>query len=31
MINNGVNPLSALTGLDTRSLTHHPGFRKMGS
>lgn len=26
VINNGVNPLSALTGLDTRSLTHHPGF-----
>lgn len=24
IINNGVNPLSALTGLDTRSLTHHP-------
>ena len=24
VINNGVNPLSALTGLDTRSLTHHP-------
>lgn len=26
VINNGVNPLSALTGLDTRSLTHHPDF-----
>ncbi|MCG7899498.1 MAG: 2-dehydropantoate 2-reductase [Candidatus Thiodiazotropha weberae] len=24
LINNGVNPLSALTGLDTRSLTAHP-------
>ncbi|MBM7455392.1 2-dehydropantoate 2-reductase [Oceanisphaera litoralis] len=24
IINNGVNPLSALSGLDTRSLTHHP-------
>jgi 2-dehydropantoate 2-reductase len=24
LINNGVNPLSALTGLDTRSLTGHP-------
>ena len=29
LINNGVNPLSALTGLDTRSLTHHPGFSKI--
>lgn len=29
VINNGVNPLSALTGLDTRSLTHHPEFRKI--
>lgn len=29
VINNGVNPLSALTGLDTRRLTHHPGFRKI--
>ena len=29
VINNGVNPLSALTGLDTRSLTHHPEFQKM--
>ena len=29
MINNGVNPLSALTGLDTRSLTHHPEFGKI--
>lgn len=26
LINNGVNPLSALTGLDTRSLSHHPQF-----
>lgn len=26
VINNGVNPLSALTRLDTRSLTHHPEF-----
>ncbi|MBT2971155.1 MAG: hypothetical protein B6D72_06960 [gamma proteobacterium symbiont of Ctena orbiculata] len=24
LINNGVNPLTALTGLDTRSLTAHP-------
>lgn len=24
LINNGVNPLSALTGMDTRALTHHP-------
>ena len=24
LINNGVNPLSALTGLDTRQLTSHP-------
>lgn len=24
IINNGVNPLSALTGLDTRRLSHHP-------
>jgi len=29
VINNGVNPLSALTGLDTRSLTHHPEFQKI--
>lgn len=29
VINNGVNPLSALTGLDTRSLTHHPELRKV--
>jgi len=29
VINNGVNPLSALTGLDTRSLTHHPEFKKI--
>ena len=27
VINNGVNPLSALTRLDTRSLTQHPQFR----
>ncbi len=26
LINNGVNPLSALTGLDTKKLTHHPKF-----
>lgn len=29
VINNGVNPLSALTGLDTRSLTHHPQLGKI--
>ena len=29
VINNGVNPLSALTLLDTGSLTHHPEFGKM--
>lgn len=29
VINNGVNPLSALTRLDTRSLTHHLEFGKM--
>lgn len=29
VINNGVNPLSALTGLDTRSLTRHPEFQKI--
>lgn len=29
VINNGVNPLSALTGLDTRSLTRHPEFAKI--
>ena len=29
VINNGVNPLSALTHLDTRSLTHHPEFSKV--
>ncbi|PFG10263.1 ketopantoate reductase family protein [Marinobacter sp. LV10MA510-1] len=29
VINNGVNPLSALTGLDTRSLTQHPKFGKL--
>lgn len=28
LINNGVNPLSALTRLDTRSLTSHPVFGK---
>ncbi len=28
IINNGVNPLSALTGLDTRALTSHPVFTK---
>ncbi|WP_372598048.1 ketopantoate reductase family protein [Amphritea sp.] len=28
LINNGVNPLSALTRLDTRSLTSHPAFGK---
>lgn len=27
VINNGVNPLSALTGLDTQSLTHHPDYK----
>lgn len=26
VINNGVNPLSALTGLDTHTLSHHPRF-----
>ncbi|HHJ35869.1 MAG TPA: 2-dehydropantoate 2-reductase [Gammaproteobacteria bacterium] len=26
IINNGVNPLSALTGMDTRTLSHHPDF-----
>lgn len=26
LINNGVNPLSALTGLDTRQLTHNPSY-----
>ena len=26
LINNGVNPLSALTEMDTRTLTHHPRF-----
>lgn len=29
LINNGVNPLSALTGLDTRSLTHHPELSRI--
>lgn len=29
VINNGVNPLSALTGLDTRNLTHHPDFSRV--
>ncbi|WP_417222104.1 ketopantoate reductase family protein [Amphritea sp.] len=28
IINNGVNPLSALTRLDTRTLTSHPAFGK---
>ncbi|MEQ3622880.1 MAG: 2-dehydropantoate 2-reductase [Marinobacter sp.] len=29
VINNGVNPLSALTGLDSRSLTHRPEFSRI--
>jgi 2-dehydropantoate 2-reductase len=29
MINNGVNPISALTGLDTQSLTRHPQFSRI--
>ena len=29
VINNGVNPLSALTGLDTRTLSHDPGLSKI--
>lgn len=29
VINNGVNPISALTGLDTQSLTRHPKFRQI--
>ncbi|MCP4754647.1 MAG: ketopantoate reductase family protein [Proteobacteria bacterium] len=29
VINNGVNPLSAVTGLDTRTLSHHPDFEKI--
>ena len=29
IINNGVNPLSALTGLDTRQLTHHAEFSRI--
>ncbi len=29
IINNGVNPLSALSGLDTRALTSHPVLTKM--
>lgn len=29
IINNGVNPLSAVTRLDTRSLTGHPAFTKV--
>lgn len=29
VINNGVNPLSALTRLDTRALSHHPDFGEM--
>lgn len=29
VINNGVNPISALTGLDTKSLTRHPQFSQI--
>ncbi|WP_252737753.1 ketopantoate reductase family protein [Marinobacter salexigens] len=29
VINNGVNPISALTGLDTQSLTRHPRFSQI--
>lgn len=29
IINNGVNPISALTGLDTQSLTQHPELSKI--
>ncbi|MEE2652665.1 MAG: 2-dehydropantoate 2-reductase [Pseudomonadota bacterium] len=29
IINNGVNPLSALTGLDTRTLTHQPDYKRI--
>lgn len=29
LINNGVNPLSALTGLDTKSLTHDPVYKNV--
>lgn len=29
VINNGVNPLSALTQLDTRSMTHHPEYQNI--
>ncbi|WP_100639058.1 ketopantoate reductase family protein [Marinobacter salexigens] len=29
VINNGVNPISALTGLDTQSLTRHPRFSRV--
>lgn len=29
LINNGVNPLSALTGLDTKSLTHDPVYKRV--
>lgn len=29
IINNGVNPISALTGLDTKSLTQHPKFSQI--
>ena len=29
VINNGVNPISALTGLDTQSLTRHPQFSRI--
>ncbi len=29
VINNGVNPLSALTRLDTRTMSHHPRFGRI--
>lgn len=29
VVNNGVNPISALTGLDTQSLTRHPQFSRV--
>lgn len=29
VVNNGVNPISALTGLDTQSLTRHPQFSQI--
>lgn len=29
VVNNGVNPLSAVTGLDTRTLTHQPRFARV--